>query len=270
VDPLEKLVELRRARTACALCTVVATSGSTPRKPGARMVVTAAGVVAGTIGGGRIENEVVAQAQAILADPDGDISPRLVSRHLTQELGMCCGGSMDVFVEPVIPAPTLLVLGAGHVAQALVPLAAEVGFDVVVADDLPELATVERFPRATRIVDSFDSDAWDVELDARTYAVVVTRDHAQDQKLVEALVGKPLAYLGLIGSRRKVELFGRRLAARGVDEAAYARVHAPIGLDIGAETPSEIAVSICAELIATRAARRAELSRHNQAAKRGS
>ncbi len=164
---------------------------------------------------------------------------------------------MEVFVEPLVPEPPLVVCGAGHVARAVVPLARAVGFRPIVVDDLDELATRERFPDAAELVDSFDVRDWkDVPLDDRTYALIVTRDHAQDQALLEDLIKRDLAYLGLIGSRRKIELFKQRLIARGVDEKRFERLRAPVGLDIGAETPEEIAVAIVAQLIETRAARR--------------
>jgi xanthine dehydrogenase accessory factor len=169
---------------------------------------------------------------------------------------MCCGGEMEVFVEPMVPEPPLVVCGAGHVARALVPLARAVGFRPIVVDELEEYANAERFPDAAAFVDSFDARDWDVPLDDNTYAVIVTREHAQDQALLEQLIGRDLAYLGMIGSRRKVAMFQQRLEARGVDPARFSRLHAPIGLDIGAETPEEIAVAVVAQLIQVRAARR--------------
>src|SRR5262249_40246732 len=151
----------------------------------------------------------------------------------------------------------LIVCGGGHVAHALVPLARRCGFAPIVVEEAEEMATPARFPDAERIVDSFDVRDWkELPLDDRTYVVIVTRDHAQDQALLEALIGRELAYLGLIGSRRKIEMFKHRLTARGIDPARFERLHAPIGLDIGADTPDEIAVAIVGELIQTRAARR--------------
>jgi xanthine dehydrogenase accessory factor len=171
---------------------------------------------------------------------------------------MCCGGEMEVFVEPMIPEPPLIVCGGGHVARALVPIAKSIGFSPIVVEDLEE--NHARFPDAAQIIDSFDVRDWKgVPLDARSYAVIVTRDHAQDQALLEQLVDKPLAYLGLIGSRRKIEMFKQRLEARGAERSSLERVHAPIGLDIGAETPEEIAVAIAAQLIQVR--RKKELAK---------
>jgi xanthine dehydrogenase accessory factor len=183
--------------------------------------------------------------------------PKLLRYHLTHELAMCCGGEMEVFVEPLVPEPPLVICGGGHVARALMPLARSCGFSPILVEDLDELATRERFPDAVQIVDSFDVRDWkDVPLGEGTYVVIVTREHATDQAVLEQLIGRDLAYLGLIGSRRKIQMFKQRLEARGVDPQRFARLRAPIGLDIGAETPEEIAVAIVGELIQTRAARR--------------
>jgi xanthine dehydrogenase accessory factor len=254
-----EIVRLHNSGTPCVLATVVRTSGSTPRKATARMIVLGDGRIVGTIGGGRVEKEVSDAAQALLAEGDG-ARPKLLRYHLTHELAMCCGGEMEVFVEPIVPAPTLIVCGGGHVAHALVPLARRVGFSPVVVEEAEEMASPERFPDAVRLVDSFDPRDWkQLPIDGSSYVVIVTRDHAQDQALLEHFLsrdGAEPAYLGLIGSRRKIEMFKQRLEARGVDPARFERLHAPIGLDIGAETPEEIAVAIVAELIQARAARR--------------
>jgi xanthine dehydrogenase accessory factor len=260
VDVFEELVRRRRDGEPCVLATVVRTSGSTPRKDAARMLVLRGGTIVGTVGGGRVEKEVVEACLALLEE-GAAARPRLLRYHLTRELAMCCGGEMEVFVEPIVPEPPLLVFGSGHVARALVPLARSVGFAPIVVDEPTdagvELASPERFPDAARIIDSWDLRDWrGVPLDDRTYAVIVTRDHAVDQKLLESLIGLDLGYLGMIGSRRKVEMFRKRLEAKGVDPARFERLHAPIGLGIGAETPEEIAVAIVAQLIQVRAARR--------------
>jgi xanthine dehydrogenase accessory factor len=257
VDLFEELVRMRREGTPCALATVVRTAGSTPQKAAARMLVGPTGVVRGTIGGGRVEKEVTDAALALLSEGQA-ARPRLLRFQLTKELAMCCGGEMEVFVEPMVPPPPLVVVGGGHVARALVPLAERVGFQVWVADDLDENLTRDRFPDAAGFLDSFDPADWarSVPVDSRTYVVIVTRDHAEDQRVLERLWTRELAYVGLIGSRRKIAMFRARLEAKGIDPGGWARVHAPIGLDIGAESPEEIAVAIVAELIQTRASRR--------------
>jgi xanthine dehydrogenase accessory factor len=254
MDVFEELARLRREGVPCALCTVVRTAGSTPRKSAARMLVREDGTIAGTVGGGRVEKEVVEAAVDLLRQ-GAAARPQLLRYHLTHQLAMCCGGEMEVFVEPMIPPPPLVVCGGGHVGKALCPLARQVGFLPILVEDLPELGNPERFP-GTRIIDSFDVRDWaGVPLDGRTYAVITTREHQQDQALLEQLVAYDLKYLGLIGSRRKVAMFKKRLLAKGVPPERLARVHAPIGLDIGAETPEEIAVSIVAQLIQVRAGR---------------
>jgi xanthine dehydrogenase accessory factor len=274
-----------------ALVTVIATSGSTPRHAGARMLVHEDGRIAGTIGGGRIEHEVVERARqvAALAVPAG-----AHARHLTRELAMCCGGGMTMWIEPVDrtraqawqaalaelaarrpatltisddagqavhvdtlePPPRAVLFGGGHVALAVAPLLVTVGFEVVVCDDDERFASPARFPGA-RCLATFDVADVRAELGglgADDHVLILTRDHAIDQEIVACLVGdRGLGSLGLIGSRGKVERFKRRLVARdGVAAEDWARLHAPVGLDIGAETPEEIAVAIVAELIAHR------------------
>jgi xanthine dehydrogenase accessory factor len=210
----------------------------------------------GTIGGGRIEKQVIDAAREILRRPEAALATTL-RYHLTRELGMCCGGEMEVLVEPMIPAPYLVICGGGHIAQALLPLVPPLGFVPILVEDLEELGNRERFPQAERIIDSFDPRDWKgIPLDERSYVVIVTRDHQVDQQLLEALLPYDLGYLGMIGSARKVKIFRQRLINKGAAAERLDRVHAPIGLDIGAETPEEIAVSIVAELVLVRAERR--------------
>jgi xanthine dehydrogenase accessory factor len=176
----------------------------------------------------------------------------VVHRHLTQELGMCCGGEMTVFLE-VIEAPVkLVVLGAGYIAKPLAAIAAGCGFEVTVVDERPEWATEERFPTATVRIGSPEDFARAWESDGSQFAVVVTHDHALDQRLVQQLLARPLRFLGMIGSIPKQRKFALRLRARGFPPEAIARLHTPLGIDIGAATPEEIAVSVVAQLIAVR------------------
>lgn len=248
---LELSLRLTGAGVAHAWVTVVRTSGSTPRKAGAKMLVTA-DASHGTIGGGRVERELVEEARRALVDG----RPRLVTRHLGHDLAMCCGGEMQSFVEPMnIPEPLVLV-GAGHVHRALAPIAAALGFDVTVADNLDELLSAERFP-GSRLAQSFSPSEWGVRLDARAHVVVATRDHDVDQEVLLALsrLDASLAYVGVIGSVAKLTKFKRRLEARGVDPLFVERLRGPIGLEIGAETPEEIAVAVAAELVSLRRSR---------------
>ncbi len=253
VDVIHACADARRRGRAAVLITVVRTGGSTPRKSAAKMLVYRDGTD-GTIGGGRVELEAIEAARALLGEGYA-ARPALRRWHLTHDLAMCCGGEMEVFMEPMLPTARLFVCGGGHVGRALAPIAAQLGFAVQVVDDLDENLRAERFPEGTSLCDTFDVASWPA-LSEDDYVVVVTRDHAIDQRLMEALLPRPLAYLGLIGSRRKIALFKERTVARGLDAALWERVRAPIGLEIGAETPEEIAVAIAAELVAVRRARR--------------
>jgi len=258
VEVFEALLASSRARESMVLCTVVRTAGSTPRKHATRMLIRkVAGHIdqVGTIGGGRVERQVLLRAAELLALGQKAQCER-VRYHLTHELAMCCGGEMEILLEPMFPDELVIVCGGGHVAKALVPLLRPLDFVPIVVEDLPELGNPERFPDP-QIIDSFDVRDWkDIPLDKRTYVVVVTREHATDQAILEQLLGKPLAYLGMIGSQRKVTTFQKRLLHKGFPEAEIAQIHAPIGLPIGAETPAEIALAIAAELTAVRSARR--------------
>ena len=222
-DVFEELIRLRREGRACALATVVRTAGSTPRKSAARMIVLEGGEIVGTIGGGRIEKEVIDQPRR--APRRRRRRPgRLLRYHLTHELAMCCGGEMEVFVEPLVPEPPLIVCGGGHVARAVVPLARSVGFSPIVVDDLDELASRERFPDAARLIDSFDVRDWqDVPLDDHTYAIIVTRDHAIDQALLEQLIGHRPRLPRDDRLARQDRAVPQRLEAKGVRRGALRR-----------------------------------------------
>ncbi len=236
-----------------ALVTVVATQGSTPQKAGAKMVVYPDGRIVGTIGGGCVEAEMTWRARQVI-----DVRrPQLVSYELTPEQagedGLVCGGRMEVFIEPIEGTPTLCLFGAGHVAQPLARMAKAVGFRVEVADDRVKFANAQRFPEADLVlVDDFAAAAAKMTLGRETYAVVVTRGHKGDADALEAVLGKGLRFVGLLASRPKLVHVATELAERGVPQAEIAAIHAPLGLEIGAATPEEIAVSVLAEMIAVR------------------
>jgi xanthine dehydrogenase accessory factor len=248
MDVLARAAQLSADGRRYALVTVVRTAGSTPRKPGAKMIVCEDGELCGTVGGGRIEQELIEEAKAALADG----KPRMVKRHLTHELAMCCGGEMEAFIEPMGRVERLVLVGGGHINFALAPMAARVGFEVTLVDEMEEFASAERFPNAKRILHDWEPAQWGVPFDRDTYIVIATRDHAVDQKVLELLAGERPAYLGVIGSRGKMGRFRKRLEAKGIAADWIETVRGPIGVDIGADTPEEIAVSVLAELIGVR------------------
>jgi xanthine dehydrogenase accessory factor len=242
--------------TPFVLCTVIASHGSTPQKPGSKLVVTPDGTLIGTVGGGAIEKQIVDAALALLNDAGATTTT--LETHLTHELGMCCGGKMSVFLEKHARAPALVLFGAGHVAKELSALAVASGFVVTVADERVEWATAERFPGATVLQRPADDVAREAVGGPDTYYCVATHDHPLDQRCVEALLDKPWAYLGVIGSRRKAERFRQRLLAAGFSKERVAAFECPMGVDVGALTPVEIAVSITARLISVRRAERVQ------------
>jgi xanthine dehydrogenase accessory factor len=236
-----------------ALVTIVSTMGSTPQRVGAKMLVFADGRIVGTIGGGCYENDAFWKARDAIANRRPQLVHYELSDDFAQETGLICGGTMDVYIEPVEPSPELYVVGAGHVGFHLARLAHEVGFRVHVVDDREKFANRERFPTAAE-VEAEDIPGWiaRTSLPPHAYVVIVTRGHTNDLEALRALAPRELRYLGLIGSRAKVARIYDALVADGVPPEILAQVHAPIGLDIGAVTPQEIAVSILAELIAVK------------------
>ena len=230
------------------MVTVVGVMGSAPRASGARMLVYEDGAIVGTVGGGAWEHRLAQEAALAIAEA----RPRRVAVHLTRDLGMCCGGAMEGFIEPLQLREQLVIYGAGHVGAATAKLASQLQFEVTVLDERPEWLNIERFPEASLHLKDPRRALDGLPFGPLAYHLVVTHDHGLDQDLIEALLPRPMAWLGLIGSRAKVSRFFLRLRAAGMDEALITRLSAPVGLDIGAETPEEIAVSICAELVRVR------------------
>jgi len=238
---------------AAALVTIVSTLGSTPQRVGAKMLVFSDGRIVGTIGGGCYENDAFWKAREAITNRKPQLVHYELSDDFAQETGLICGGTMDVYIEPIEPSPELYVVGAGHVGFHLARLAHEVGFRVHVIDDREKFANRERFPFATEVL-AEDIPAWveRTKIPQHAYVVIVTRGHNNDLDALRALAPRDLRYLGLIGSRAKVARIYDALTAESMPPEILKSVHAPIGLDIGAVTPQEIAVSILAELIAVK------------------
>jgi xanthine dehydrogenase accessory factor len=248
----EALVDVLQNKKPAALATVVKTRGASPRQAGAKMLVHADGSIVGSVGGGEMEWRVIAAAKETIANGQ----PRYLDLTLSNEQRgdpLICGGEMEIFVEPLLMSPTLMIVGAGHIGAAVAQLGKTLGFHIVVLDDRPEFVTPESFPNADQhIAGDIVQEIGKLETTPRTFIVLVTRAHTLDAQLLGALVEKPAAYIGMLGSKRRVITVMDTLKQQGVDAAALARVHAPIGLEIHAETPAEIAVSIMAEIIQER------------------
>jgi xanthine dehydrogenase accessory factor len=248
-DIYDEIARMHRAGAAGVVATVVAVGGSTPRGAGAKMVVYPDGRTLGTIGGGAIEADVIERARALVDAGEA----RLLSFDLGDDVGMACGGKMSVFLEPIAGAPSVAVIGGGHVGQAVATVAKQAGFRVSVVDDRREVVTAERFPTAdARLVGGVELLDSDLKIDGSSFVVIVTRGHRYDKDWVRAVVGRGPAYVGMIGSAEKVRRTFGQLEGEGVPRGVLDGIHAPIGLDIGAETPDEIAVSVVAEIIAVR------------------
>jgi xanthine dehydrogenase accessory factor len=236
-----------------ALVTVISTEGSTPQKAGAKMVVYADGRIVGTIGGGCVEAEMTWRARQAIEERRSQVASYELTADQAGEDGLICGGRMEVFIEPIEGTPTLCLFGAGHVAQPLARMAKAAGFRVEVADDRIKFANRDRFPEADAvIVEDVAAAAQRMTLGPNTYAVVVTRGHKGDEEALAACLGKGLRFLGLLASRPKFVHIAAALEQRGVSPGDLATIHAPLGLQLGAVTPEEIAVSVLAEMIAVR------------------
>ena len=242
VDALEK-------QTPAAIATVVKTHGSAPRAVGAKMLVYANGSIVGSVGGGEMEKLVIQDAQAAIHDGKPHYLDFVLSKP---ERGdpMVCGGEMEIFVEPLLTTPTLLLVGAGHVGAAVAELGNFLGFRVVVIDDRPEFLSREKFPHADELrAGDVVKEIQKVDITPQTFVVLVTRAHTLDADLLRAVIDKPAAYIGMLGSERRALTVFKMLKQEGVSDETLKRVHAPIGIEINAETPQEIAVSIMAEII---------------------
>ncbi|MEI6668074.1 MAG: XdhC/CoxI family protein [Acidobacteriota bacterium] len=236
-----------------ALVTIVATRGSTPQRVGAKMLVFDDGRSVGTIGGGCYEADATGKAREIIGSRKAQVVRYDLADDVAEEHGLICGGQMEVFIEPLDPSPDVYLIGAGHVSQHVATFAHALGFRVHVVDDRTAFANAERFPDAAHVVVEPIAD-WlrQAHLAPTAYVVIVTRGHVHDLAAMQALSGRTLGYVGMIGSRAKVVRIREALMQSGVEAWWLDTVRAPIGLRIGAVTPEEIALSIVAELVAVR------------------
>ena len=245
-----RIAELIEAGRGFAVATVVATGGSAPRGVASKMLILPDGKTAGSVGGGRLEKLVLADAAHAFASGESILKQyRLEAKH-EGGIGMICGGDVDVFIEVHPDARTLLICGGGHVGQALASAASKTGMPVTVVDSRKEYADPARFPAGTRVIHaSPDGEEAASAVNENTYAVITTHTHELDLAALGNLLRRGAAYVGMIGSRRKIKTLMTKLKEEGFEDGELAQVHTPIGLDISAETPAEIAVSILAEII---------------------
>jgi xanthine dehydrogenase accessory factor len=246
---LQVLAEIEKSNETAALCIVTKSEGSTPRHTGSKMLVYPDGHFIGTVGGGDLEHRVIDEAKNALVDGE----PRLLHYNMSDpargDPGVC-GGQVEVFVEPILPPHTIVVIGIGHVGKAVVHLAKWLGFHVVVSDDRPEFCNPETVPEADRYYSCPMSEIPNqLKLDHRTFLILTTRGSSVDVEGLPALLDSQAGYIGVIGSRRRWSTTVKELNNRGISPERIAFVHSPIGLELQAETPQEIAVSILAEIM---------------------
>lgn len=250
MDLYEEIVRLKKLGRVSASATIVECRGSSPQKQGAKMLVRDDGSLMGTLGGGCLEADV--RQAALMAMKDG--SPMTMPFELTErEGGLVCGGTVLVYIEPVLLEPHLVILGAGHVGRALTKLARFTGFRVTVVDDRAEYANRENIPDANDLmVKNFERAFDEMCVEKNTFIVVATRGHNHDLDAIKAALKTTAGYVGLLGSRRKKALLFKALAEGGFDQKDIDRVIIPVGVDIGSTTPEEISVSIMAQIIERR------------------
>ena len=264
MDIYEQIVQLRREGRRGAVATITTVRGSIPSFQTAKMLVRDDGSISGTIGGGCVEAEVWQAAREVMEEE----KPRTLTFNLNNnpkyDTGLVCGGTLEIFIEPVLPPALLYVFGAGHVAFNLYKVALIAGFEVIVVDDRESYANRERFPDAREVIaDDFDRVTRQLDVPESAYIVIVTRGHRDDMRILRWAVNLNTRYLGMIGSRRKSISIYKELEQEGIPAEKFANIHAPVGLEIGAVTPEEIAVAIVAEMIAVR--RQAVTNVHSKA-----
>ncbi len=245
----QKIVELLAQGEVIALAHIIKQKGSTPRGSGAKMLVRQDGSIFGTIGGGPLEARVIQEAKECIAKRENKLLEYNLDKELRGGLNMQCGGQVQVSLEIIVPPPHLIIAGAGHIGQVLAQFAHALEWQVTVVDDREELLAPGKLPPGVNSIwgETYMEAMRKAKITSNSYIVIVTKD--ADAQVLEEVIYSPAAYIGMIGSQRKVALVKKNLEEKGVSKERLDAVHAPIGLDIKAETPAEIAVSILAEII---------------------
>ena len=262
MDLFEEIVRMRKAGQRGALATIVHTNGSIPSYESSRMLVREDGSIAGTIGGGCVEADVWAAAKDVMAKETARKMVFQLNNEASYDNGLICGGTLEVFVEPILPQPVAYIFGGGHISMALAKSASAAGFGIVVVDDREQFANKERFPMALELFTSYESAFERIQPNASSYLVIVTRGHRDDMRVLAWAARTSARYVGMIGSKRKVLSVYQALEKEGYAPEEFARVYAPMGLEIGALSPEEIAISITAELVVVR--RNAQAAQHKK------
>lgn len=253
MDIFEEIVRLRRLGQKCAIATIVQVNGSIPSYQSAKLLVREDGSMTGTIGGGCVEAEVWNAAREVMETERSRNLTFNLGQDAAYDNGLICGGQLTVYVEPVIPQPRALIFGAGHISKSLCHIASLAGFSVSVIDNRETYANRERFPEASETIAEEYEDAFPkLAVNDTTYIVIVTRGHRDDMRVLRWAVGRPARYIAMVGSKRKVIGVVKEFENEGVPREAFERIFAPMGFEIGAVSPEEIAVSVVAEMIACR------------------
>lgn len=248
MDIFEHIVEAKKRNEPLVLATVIESVGSAPRAAGARMLIRSNGSLVGTVGGGAIEKIVEDEALNLM----GTATSKII-KHNLKDIGMECGGGMSVFLEPVNPMAQLFIFGAGHIGAVLSQIGKLLDFNVTVIDNRPEYADAAKLPSADNVIaDDYSAAMEKLAFTLNTYVVILTHMHAHDFEVLEKCIAQPHRYVGMIGSKKKVATCMKQLRENGVSEDAITAIHAPVGVDIAANTPAEIAVSIVAEIVQVR------------------
>jgi xanthine dehydrogenase accessory factor len=259
MDLYDEIVRLRNLGQKCALATIVQVNGSIPSYESAKILVREDGSFLGTVGGGCVEAEVWNAAREVIETE----KPRHLSFSLGQDAaydnGLICGGQLNIFVEPVIPQPRAYIFGGGHVSKSISKVATLAGFATVIVDDREAFANAERFPEAeSTYAEEYESVFPKLPVNSSSYLVIVTRGHRDDMRVLRWAVNTPAKYIAMIGSKRKTISVIHELEKEGFPREAFEKIFAPMGLEIGAESPEEIAISVVAEMIAVRRAPEAD------------
>ena len=255
MDIYEEILRLRRIGQKSALATIVQVNGSIPSFESAKMLVREDGTFVGTVGGGCVEADVWTAAREVIETEKPKHLTFTLGNDASYDTGLICGGQLNVFVEPVIPAPRAFIFGGGHVSKSLSKVARIAGFETVIVDDREAFANKERFPEADEIYSGDYEDVFPkLIVHSSSYIVIVTRGHRDDMRVLRWAVTTNAKYISMIGSKRKTISIVHALEEEGFERAQFERIFAPMGLEIGAVTPEEIAVSVVAEMVAVRRA----------------